>query len=72
MIEHLYCREDAVQKAEMIFTKLDVDGDGDLSEVGQLPTTHEEKDNAGQDEFVDGCLQDQDLVRALEDSQQLG
>ena len=34
MIEHLYCREDAVQKAEMIFTKLDVDGDGDLTEVG--------------------------------------
>ena len=34
MIEHLYSREDAVQKAEIIFTKLDVDGDGDLTEVG--------------------------------------
>ena len=43
----------AVERAEVVFGNLDINGDGDITE----------------EEFVQGCLKDEDMVRMLQDSQ---
>ena len=52
---HIYCREEkesVIEKAKEMFADLDGSGDGEVS----------------QDEFVEGCMQDEDLVRMLSEN----
>ena len=49
---YLHCREEkesVIEKAKEMFADLDGSGDGEVS----------------QDEFVEGCMQDEDLARML-------
>ena len=51
-----------------MFAKLDVNGDGDLTEVGNSQILGIDEKFVGlvfQDEFVAGCLSDEILVRRL-------
>ena len=45
-------RESVIERAKEMFAELDDSGDGDLS----------------QEEFVEGCMQDEDLVRMLSEN----
>ena len=59
--------EEVVRKAEDMFNSLDIDGDGEVTEVKVLG-----KYNKSyivflpQDEFITGCLKDEDLVKQLD------
>ena len=77
-----FSREDAVLRAESMFAKLDVNGDGDLTEVGIWVTLNLKSYfkcfcsdwliDWFQDEFVAGCLTDEVLVRRLTPSAEDG
>ena len=51
------------RKAEDMFDILDADGNGKISQVSKILNTDESFPY--QDEFVSGCLADEDLVREL-------